>query len=459
MHRIKVALRKLEESLLAMRRYSHHRDIWAMGTTESPQQGVKEFLYHDRLGTEDTARLSSLKPDLVPVLTQTATRLGHRIRESFCQRVNEMPVEFGLLFITHRENMQVFYVLKSGDIATGPVVLSIPGPHMQQIEVLPLEGGDKGAEQTHATSMQGRDSGTGRDASNQEWRQEYERLAVAVGLGDVDRGFELLARARKLVVVDVGMGRAGSRLAFRQGQEGVGAEAALVLVDPDTTGSENLEGMIVAREALELPKVVGVGKTIEAITGGTVQPVCLYASLNDQEVQDVLRMADVLFTAVDEPAVRLAAAVIASRYHILHIDVTGGLAWAGEKRAVAGGELRVFIPGSRGCLGCFDRYDWQDAMRLLGLSSEAERERRQHLNWHQQRPGSNPDILLPVIGEAMQAFWSILRGEIGDSFWLHYHKDHQCRPVWSDWSNRHRWRKWKKCAICGQQSGLGDMIE
>lgn len=459
MLQIKVPQSRLEEALLATRRQWHQRDVWVMGVSDSPVQGIKELLYHDRLGNTELTAISWVKPEFVPVLVQTTEELNSHVRYSFLRDVNDMPVGTGLLFITRRDNMQVFYTLKSSKDADDPVVLSVPGPNMERLLLLLLDGEESAGKHKQTILMPEESWEHGMDIGKRESRHECDRLAGAIGLGDIDRGFELLARARKLVVVIIGTGRAGSRLAFRLAQESVGAQGALVLVDPDMTAPSNLEGMIVPREAVGFPKVYGVGKIIAAITGGVSRPTCLYASLNDPEVQDVLRVADVVFTAVDEPAPRLATAVLAARYHVLHIDVTGGLAWTQQKRAVVGGELRVFIPGSQGCLGCFDQYNWREAVRLLGLSSEAERERRQHLDWHRQRPGSSADILMPVIGEALQAFWGILRGQIRKSFWLHYEKDYSGHPVWTDWSDRRRLRKLKKCNICEKQAGLGDITE
>lgn len=395
---------------------------------------------------------------LVHVLVQTANGLDSRTRESFLHRVMEMAVEAGLLFVVRRENMEVYYAFKSPEYVEALVTLSVPGPHMEKLTLLPLDEDSRNGGKKESNRRSRTDNRDSVEAGKQEWRKRHDRLAAAIGLGNIKRGFEVLVRARGLVVVVIGSGRAGSWIALRLVQCEVGADGSLILVDPDVVGPENLDGMFVAHQAIGLPKVFGVGGTIAAVTGNR-RIICINGSLTDPEVMSVVRTADVVFTATDEQAVRLGAAVLAARYHILHIDVTGGMAWTERRQAVTGGELRAFIPGSRGCLGCFDRYDWREAIRLLGLTSEAELERRRGLNWYEQRPGSNADILLPVIGEALQAFWGILRGEVKSSFWLHYEKDHQGRPVWADWSDRRRFGKLRKCNICGRQAGLGDVID
>jgi hypothetical protein len=76
------------------------------------------------------------------------------------------------------------------------------------------------------------------------------------------------------------------------------------------------------------------------------------------------------------------------------------------------------------------------------------------MNWHAQRPGSNVDVLFPVIGEALQSFWNVLKGMLKESVWLHYEKDIAGRPVWEDWSDR---LSWGRCPVCSTQAGLGDL--
>ena len=80
---------------------------------------------------------------------------------------------------------------------------------------------------------------------------------------------------------------------------------------------------------------------------------------------------------------------------------------------------------------------------------------RDNIDWHAQRPGSSADILFPVAGEALQAFWAILRGEIRSSRWLHYEKEAGIRPVWEDWRSEDE----DGCSVCVAQSGLGDLSD
>ena len=362
---------RLEESLLSMDGYQHRPDIWVMGVSDIPRYDTKELLYHNRLNPANETFTSPTPAGLVHVLVQTATGLNNRTRESFLNRIREMSVEAGLLFVLRRENMEVYYAFKSPEYAEASVILSVPGPCMEKLKLTSLDGDSRSDEKKNGRRRSRSNNGDSVEAGEEEWRMKHDRLATAIGMGDMERGFEVLTRARGRVVGVIGSGRAGSWLDLRLDQSGVGTDAGLILVDPDITGSENLDGMIVTHRAVGLPKAHAVGGTIAGITGNT-KLVCMNASLSDPEVLDMVRMADFVFTATDESAVALATAVVAARHHIVHIDIRGGMAWTGRRQAVAGGELRVFIPGSRGCLGCMDRYNWQEALHLLGLTRKAE---------------------------------------------------------------------------------------
>jgi hypothetical protein len=99
--------------------------------------------------------------------------------------------------------------------------------------------------------------------------------------------------------------------------------------------------------------------------------------------------------------------------------------------------------------------NWQEARRLLTASVEQERQRRSRLDWRTVKAGSSADILFPVIGEALQAFWAVMRGELRQSFWWHYGKARDGMPVWDDWSHR---RSWRRCTVCSGEAGLGDLV-
>lgn len=449
MLQIKIPQRLLEKNLLMMKNHAQSHDIWAMGVSENLQQNLKQLLFYRRLGRAESTRISKFENSFEHIMVASVTGLNENHQERFLNDFEQLPLQTALLFRTSSGMLEVFYSFKSQTETSDPVILSVPGAFMEKILPLPLS---RQQQAIIKTDVNNRADSNAIQEGEQERRSRYDRLAGAVGMGNIEQGFELLNKARRMVVVVVGAGRAGSWLAFRLAQSGVGSEGKLILVDPDVTEQGNLDGMLVVDKAVGFPKVLAVGGTIAGAISGT-RPLCINASLSDDEVLDVLKVADVVFTAVDETAVRLGTAVVASRLHIVHIDVTGGLAWTTDGRALEGGELRVFIPGSKGCLGCYDEYDWQGAIQLLGLSSEDERKRRESLNWHEQRPGSNIDVLLPVIGEALQSFWGILRGDVKQGFWYHYEKNPRGYPVWSNWSDRQN----HSCSVCGDQ-GLGDML-
>jgi hypothetical protein len=286
-----------------------------------------------------------------------------------------------------------------------------------------------------------------------------DRLAGALGQGDVDRGFDLISKAGQLVVAIVGVGRAGSWVALRLCQSGIGSNGAVILIDADVVEASNVDSMVVPRDAVGHPKVDSVAATVARLTGFTGL-MCFQASVSDPAALAALKTADVVFTAVDEPAARLAVATAAARYHLVHIDITGGQAWTDDGHAATGGEVRGFVPGTGGCLGCMDEYDWEGCVNVLEQNPEQHQRRRQRIDWHRQRPGSSADILLPVVGEATQLFWAIVAGDVRESLWWHYERDRAAGPVWSNWSKRRASRRARSsCNICGTQAGLGDYVE
>jgi len=203
--------------------------------------------------------------------------------------------------------------------------------------------------------------------------------------------------------------------------------------------------------------VIGAGGTIAGLLGeGRIRCVC--GRLGDEAVLEILRTADIIITTVDEPGVRVAGAVIASRYHLAQIDARGGTIETERRGVVEGDDVEVFIPGSQfGCIMCHEKdYDWEEAVSLAGLSGEADRERRRGLDWRNRgRVGANVDVLYPVLGEARQALWNIIRGRLTESMWLHYEKDENCRPRWTDISDEGL----GGCRTCVGQAGLGDVLD
>jgi len=177
------------------------------------------------------------------------------------------------------------------------------------------------------------------------------------------------------------------------------------------------------------------------------------ATLSDQVVADGFVSSDFIFSAVDNDAARVAAAVLAGRYLKPHIDLTGGAAHVVGGDAAVGGELRLFVPGCRGYVACCGNESPEQALAELSGSREEDQGQRREADWRIERPGSWGDVLLPVVGEAVQVFFRLLQGRQRQSLWWHYYHNENDLPVWDDWTDRAH----QNCPICSQRGlqGLG----
>ena len=446
----------LEQLLLRLREDPQRTALCVSGVSERPELDHLKVMYHRTLSFSRSPGGRHFNHGLRPLLVRLTRGLSAtEIPKEFLTEVKITGKGLGLLFLLRGETLRGYYAGADELQISEPAWLTVPGPRMQRLRLLPLEEPSKGSMSDSRAAVS--DDST-KDADRiymEQWRNRYGRLAGALGNGNTEVGFELLIRARKLKVVVVGAGRAGSWLAFRLASCGVGSEAALVIIDPDTVEESNLSDMLVPFGAVGWPKAQAVASTIAAMIPDSL-PTFINTGLGSQEAMDEICSADIVFTTVDEDSSRLGIAVSASRFHVVHFDVTGGCSWVNDNQAISGGEVRGFVPGSPGCLVCMSRPNWREATKLLGLSVEQERARRAKLDWRKQRAGSSADILWTVLAETMQNFWALLRGDLSESFWWHYRKGRKGMPVWEDWSRR---KSWMKCRVCGGQSGLGDIVK
>jgi len=453
---VKIPLASFEKLLEPLIRNRESVGICEAVWNQMPDFGLEEVLYHKFVGVARSPDKSRVRENFYPVFVRIFRTLREFTQSNYRQQIMGLDEGLCLIIVTNRENIQGYYYFPGSARLDfdDHVCLSLPGPGMEKILLMPAV--KEYPDSRYSGNPQGRndDENSGIVNSGEyNWRGKYERLAGGIGKGNLEEGFRLLARARNLRVIVIGAGRLGSWLTFRLAQIGVGSTGGLIIADPDIVEESNLDGMLVPPQAKGYPKAFAVASTIAAMFPGT-RPVPIDRSLSDREVVDVFRTCDVVFTAVDEDAPRFGSAVLCSRYHIVHIDVCGGVTETGGGRIVAGGEMRVHIPGSPGCISCMGGYDMREIESLLTLSTGEERERRARINWREQRTGSNVDVLLPLIGEALQTLWGILRSEIKESRWLHYEKDTGNLPEWQEWSDR---RKFGKCLVCTEMAGLGDM--
>jgi len=436
--------------------------VCSAGEYRRADSGVLELLHVSTTYARGDGRAevdSVVKQGLRPLLIFSRRSIDKRVAEGVNVLTRSGAQTAALLaFVGSRRSIRVHGGLTNGSKLERVDYLSLPGPRTLRLAVQPLTSGKSGKGKGRARAPRKGNADTKvqtavkRGESGPEGRRS--RLAGALGEGDLNRGYGYLEQAEAMTAGVLGIGRLGSLIAFRLAQSGVGSAGGLVLADGDVVEKANRDVMSLPPEAEGMPKAVAVARMINALLPDAATVLPIVGTVSDSRVAEALIASDVIFSAVDEEYARLAVGVLARRYHRIHIDVTGGVARVGEGRVATGGEIRISVPGSPGCVSCFGTHRWDEIEDLLDMSAEQERERRGRTVWSGQRAGSWGDVLLPIVGESQQLFWRLIKGELRRSTWLHYEHATGGLPVWQDWTPRRS--RTRRCRICGRQEGLGD---
>ncbi|TWU20726.1 HesA/MoeB/ThiF family protein [Bythopirellula polymerisocia] len=168
----------------------------------------------------------------------------------------------------------------------------------------------------------------------------------------------------------VGLGGNGASLFQTLIAIGAAEEGFFVLVDPDELEWSNLP-----RIPYATPEHVGTPKVTLAAQWASHRnpaiPVYPYpCALNEQAAQDRLKDATVLFGCVDNDGARMVLNDLAVRSSIPLIDL-GCDVLVDEQEVIAGGQVRVVLPGENACLVCCRGYD--PAQAAIDLMDEYER--------------------------------------------------------------------------------------
>ena len=283
--------------------------------------------------------------------------------------------------------------------------------------------------------------------------QRRDRLAMFLGKGEPTAGQEILHKASDLGITVIGAGRAGSMLLNDLTMSGVAQAGRIYLIDGDVVEASNLDSMALPPGAVGMNKAEAVA-AMTKILAPDANILPLVATLSDTVACEAIASSDIVFTAVDRDSARLGAAALCARFHKVHFDLAGGAAYTANREVAIGGEFRLAIPGSPGCVGCFGPADWARAEWELSLDADAERQLRQGNNPHAERPGSCAALLHSVVGQGMLCFWHFLTAELTHSVWHHLDAN-SILPTWRDWTTS---RSKTECPVCSTKglSGLGD---
>ena len=157
-----------------------------------------------------------------------------------------------------------------------------------------------------------------------------------------------------------GMGGNGAPLFQTLASIGAGRQGWITVVDPDLIEDSNLPRVPYAfSEHRGTPKVTVAAQYAGRKTPGT--PVYPYAcSITEKAAQDRLKAATVIFGCGDNDGMRKGANELAVRYGIPYIDL-GCDIQTEEEAVVAGGQVRVVLPGETACLVCCGGFDVSQA--------------------------------------------------------------------------------------------------
>jgi hypothetical protein len=217
----------------------------------------------------------------------------------------------------------------------------------------------------------------------------------------------------------VGCGRLGSTMAAELARVGV---QHLHLFDLDTIDLHNLgEGSLLNEDELGLAKTKALQYHIRQVAPW-IEVQAWPASITRRQSWQVARTCDVLVCCADDPAARLATAMLASLYHLPLLDVGTGI-FPSDTRPEQGADIRLVLPGD-GCLMCLGGVpDLPLACQRL-LRAEAESRFQQQREGLLERAGSLRSLNLIAAGHALQLLESLLAGTCQTSTWLHLSWEH-----------------------------------
>lgn len=417
--------------------------IFTAGMCSSSTSGPVQYLFHDFAGFP--RKPVETGPGLHPVAVMHVHSIDDRAAAHFMKAARSLQAAAGLLIVSDGEEMSARYFSQASESPGEPGCLSLPGPRMERLLMHPLPG----------PAGSGPPPGDGRSLMRPDYGliERMDRFAGFLGQGNVREGMKHEERAMDLKVVIAGAGGSGYQIATTAAMQCIGERGELYMIDNDTVELSNLSRMFLPRESVGMPKAEALCAFIKAVVPES-RPVAVNTVLGSREAVEIIKTSDVLFGCVDNDEIRAGLAVLAVRYHLLLIDMAGGSAMHGGK-AVEGGDVRVFVPGSLGGPCCMGSHDWKRAEAAAGMSREEERARRSSAQWDDgTRNGSAAHVLMQVAGDAISVFWKVMRGSIRASGWRHL----DCTGF-PEWALRMDGRKSRGCTVCRSQAGTGDLPE
>lgn len=305
--------------------------------------------------------------------------------------LNQSSQKTGLIFTNKNGTLAVDSkeVMLSGQLYKNFDVV-VPGPFMGRVAV-------REQQQAQVKSNE----------AIEEFNDRRRRIEDVVGTN-------AMKKAEDLRVMVWGCGRAGSLLALRLVQDGIGAKGGIVLVDPDTVENVNLDGTMVFEMALNKPKAAAVATMCKAFDGNANVFPLIDAFSN--KTFDALVSSDVIFTPIDSDSARGNIMLVAARYHKVVIDLNSGVLKRNETLESAGHNASIFIPGTQGCPICLQ----DKRITNADMKPKVEMSAQEYIE-NNKRPDSrltHSDEICASVSDALHLFWGTILGRVAQGMTL-----------------------------------------
>jgi hypothetical protein len=193
----------------------------------------------------------------------------------------------------------------------------------------------------------------------------------------------------------------------------------LVLIDQDIDELHNLDATVGAStEGIGRPKVENRRRALQQIRPDDLSVTALRESLLDPSALDHLREVDLIVTAVDHDAPRLAVARwVNETPHLgkVHLDVGTGVFYEDGQRLM-GADIRLLLPGEA-CVCCLGGLRDEEEAHYVAAAPPGALPRRPREAWDQQRAGSLITINQVAMNLGVQLWLDMVAGRAEQSRW------------------------------------------
>lgn len=258
-------------------------------------------------------------------------------------------------------------------------------------------------------------------------------------------------RLIRLPMTIVGCGRIGSLVATALGRLGV---QRIVLIDPDRVERHNLGEMdgVTERHVGQF-KVMALAEYLGALCDPYPIDIIPIPSPLKGDTFRLVVDSKVIFCCADADSARLLAAILATSYHRVLVDIGTAVRPVNHDdhpdRGHVGADIRLILPGD-GCLLCYGNLvDYDQAVAML-LDPKV----RSQADWRMQRAGSLRSLNEIAVGAAIHMVQDLVIGRLEHSTWLHIECDESGHLI-AEYPSPHTGGWGQRCALCAR-AGIGD---